>query len=230
MPCPLYLAMTAAEFAQKSAFSHKVAWMSCHFSPFGRGLSNVPKWLPEGSLLMADDSYPPDGHDPKEIADQLQAAADRLKPAGIVLDFQRPGDAQTERIRDAILSSLPYPVAVALPYARRDFPVLLPPPPPQTVLTEYLKAYRGQEIWLEVGAIQICATVTEKGCAFQETQLQWDLPKFYDEALCCHYQTRVSKDSIQFLLLREKDDVLQLAKAAQAHGVTCCVGLYRELK
>ena len=41
-----FLAMTAAEFRKKEDLPDKIAWMACHFSPYGLGLSNLPQRLP----------------------------------------------------------------------------------------------------------------------------------------------------------------------------------------
>jgi DNA-binding NarL/FixJ family response regulator len=68
-----FLAMTAAEIRNISVFPGKIAWMACHFSPFGLGLSNLPRALPVGSLLMVDDVTPPRRHDPVFIAEQISA-------------------------------------------------------------------------------------------------------------------------------------------------------------
>ena len=54
-----FLAMTAAEMQNSSQLPPKIAWMACHFSPYGLGLSNLPKELPSDSLLMVDDITPP---------------------------------------------------------------------------------------------------------------------------------------------------------------------------
>ena len=61
-----FLAMTGAEMRNNSVLPDKIAWMACHFSPYGTGLSNLPKNLPAGSLLMVDDITPPHGHDPHQ--------------------------------------------------------------------------------------------------------------------------------------------------------------------
>ena len=57
-----FLAMTAAEIEHSTPLPPNVAWMACHFSPYGAGLSNLPKNLPAGSLLIemgaAGNSHP----------------------------------------------------------------------------------------------------------------------------------------------------------------------------
>ena len=51
-----YLAMTAGEIRGASVLPRRTGWLSCHFSPSGAGLSNLPVALPPGSLLILDDS------------------------------------------------------------------------------------------------------------------------------------------------------------------------------
>ena len=226
MVCPLYLALTAAEFQNIAKLPDHAAWMACHFSPYGDGLSNVPKHLPEGSMLMVNDWLPVQGHDPGRIAEQIK----EFSPSRILLDFQRAGNTQTGRIVDKLLSTLSCSVGVALPYARKGIPVLLPPVPPHTRLEDHLKAYSGYEIWLEMAPMTSYAEVTEEGTVFRETDDIWDSTSFFDNTLKSHYQTSVETDCVRFLLWRTKEDVLKLLKDARAFGVSCCVGLYRELK
>ena len=45
MGLPLYLAMTAAELSAAEALPRKMAYMACHFSLYGTGLSNIPEQL-----------------------------------------------------------------------------------------------------------------------------------------------------------------------------------------
>ena len=53
-----FLAMTAAETRNHSVLPPKIAWMACHFSPYGLGLSNLPQRLPPHALLLLDDITP----------------------------------------------------------------------------------------------------------------------------------------------------------------------------
>ena len=55
MALPLYLAQTALEMGGNS-LPGRLAYMACHFSPGGQGLSNVPELLPSGAILILDDS------------------------------------------------------------------------------------------------------------------------------------------------------------------------------
>ena len=88
MALPLYLALTAAEFQNCSSLPEHAAWMACHYSPYGLGLSNIPKDLPQGSMLILNDRTPPCRHDPELIARQLGEIAERFQCGGVLLDFQ----------------------------------------------------------------------------------------------------------------------------------------------
>ena len=77
-----FLAMTATEMYRNTSLPEKTAWMACHFSPYGLGLSNLPKELPPGSLLIVDDITPPHGHDPVFIAEQLIGCVDQFQCSG----------------------------------------------------------------------------------------------------------------------------------------------------
>ena len=132
MVCPLYLALTAAEFQHMPQFPPNTAWMACHFSPYGDGLSNIPDALPAGCMLMVNDWLPVRKHSPERVAQQLKDTVEHLAISRVLLDFQRPGNKETVAIVKRVLETLPCPVGMALPYARKGFPVLLPPVPPQT--------------------------------------------------------------------------------------------------
>ena len=101
------LAMTAAEMRNISEIPPRIAWMACHFSPYGLGLSNLPKGLPPGSLLILDDCTPPGRHDPELVAEQLTQCAETLECGGILLDFQRPGQEETRALAKHLASALP---------------------------------------------------------------------------------------------------------------------------
>ena len=91
-----FLAMTAAEIRGTETVPPKTAWMACHFSPYSTGLSNLPKALPPGSMVILDDITPIHGHDSETIAAQLRPRLDALKCSGVLLDFQRPGYEEAE--------------------------------------------------------------------------------------------------------------------------------------
>jgi hypothetical protein len=91
MVLPRYLAQTREEFAVCPSLPEHPAWMACHFSPYGTGLSNLPEALPKGSLLILNDRTPVFGHDPLQVAAQLEESVVRLECSGILLDFSQSG-------------------------------------------------------------------------------------------------------------------------------------------
>lgn len=230
MSLPVYLAMTGAEFAACQALPPHLGWMACHFSAYGTGLSNLPQSLPNGSLLIVNDRMPVCGHDPALVSSQLAQAAEKLECCGVLLDFQRPGNPQTEKIAEIIVSSLPCPVAVTEQYAGDlPCPVLLPPPLFQP-LEHLLEVWPDREIWLEAALCQQKATVTRQGCSFGPvTAAEPASQFFYEPKLCSRYYTKVFDDRIEFTLFRTAACLTDLLTRAEALGITMAVGLYQEL-
>ena len=226
-----FLAMTAAEMRNVSTFPPKIAWMACHFSPYGTGLSNLPQELPPDSLLIVDDITPPCRHDPVLIAEQLRKCAEECQCCGILLDFQRTGCDETFDIAKALFTALPYPTALSSGYGRDlDCPVFLPPVPPSVPLEEYLFPWKSREIWLELGLDGEVLTLTEQGCT--TTSLPFPEPNqegFSDPALHCHYTIEAKENSASFTLWRNQEDIQQLLKEVETLGVTTAVGLFQEL-
>ncbi len=227
MAIPLYLAMTGAEFQGVPDRPSHLAWLSCLFSPYGSGLSNLPKQLPPGSLLILSDQIPVCGHDPAVVKAQLEEAVEQLSCCGILLDFQRPMEAQAAQMAKEILA-LPCPVAISEPYAKGlDCAVFLPPIPPDQLPENELSPWSHREIWLEIALDSVDIRVTEQGIRREEA---WENPpgRFRDEALCCHYDTEIS-DGVCFHLQRTAEDVRSLLVRAEKLGVTKALGLYQEL-
>ena len=146
-----FLAMTAAEIRGTETLPPKTAWMACHFSPYSTGLSNLPKALPPGSMVILDDITPIHGHDSETIAAQLRPRLEEMECSGVLLDFQRPGYEEAELLAGRLSEALPCPVGVSALYGRGlTCPVFLPPAPPDVCLANYLAPWQGREIWLEL--------------------------------------------------------------------------------
>ena len=230
MAIPLYLAMTAAEFGGAAGLPAHPAWMACHFSPYGTGLTNLPRQLPNGALLILNDRTPIHGHDPARIASTLTEVMQTWGCSGLLMDFQRPGCSEAADIA-AALAELPFPTAVSDLYAQKlDCPVFLSAPPLRKPLREHLAPWQGREIWLEAALGGECATVTEKGCSFAplpagETP---ECPQT-DEPLHCRYRIDAAPGRIQFILRRTRENLDTLLAEAASLGVTQAVGLYQEL-
>lgn len=229
MAIVLYLAMTAAEFDTNSQNFPHVAWMACHFSPYGTGLSNLPGQLPKGSLLILNDRTPVFGHSPERIAGQLAETVERLECGGILLDFQRPGETQTQAIAAAV-AALPCPVGITPAYARElGCAVFLPPPPLTTPLRKHLAPWQDRDIWLEAATERQRVRVDKTG----SRAATWDgdaLPcPHVDERLHCRYRAEVQDDHIDFFLRRDGQQLTALMEEGALLGISRFVGLYQQL-
>ena len=231
MGLPLYLAMTAAELSAAEALPRKMAYMACHFSLYGTGLSNIPEQLPAGSLLILNDRTPVQGHDPVVIAAQLAQASEGLRPEGVLLDLQRPGNPETSAIVRAVLDTVSCPVAVSQDYAREHAcPVFLDPPPLHESLEDYISPWRGREIWLEAALEAESITVTAAGSSF--TPLSYEGPAencHTEQRLCCRYRLQLQQGQAEFTLLRAPEDLNSLLSQAEKLGIARAVGLYQQL-
>ena len=224
-----FLAMTGAEIQCSGKLPQKIAWLGCHFSCSSKGVSNLPRWLSEGSLLILDDSSPMDGHDPQLVCNQLKEIADQWECAGVLLDFQRPNQQEAAQMAAAIVSALPCPVAVSARYAQDlDCPIFLPPVPISTSLVEALALWKGRECWLELALNGECITVTQTGAAVSDLAR---IPPdgFLEESLHCHYSLELGENQAKWALWRTKEDIVSLLEAAEKFGVTTAVGLWQEL-
>lgn len=232
MPIPHYLAMTGAEMAGNTDFPRHTAWMACHFSPGGTGLSNLPKWLPAASVLILDDSTPIHSHDPAQIAAELAACMEKLQCTQLLLDFQRPGEAQTRELTEYLCQALPFPMAVSEPYAHGlDCGVFLSPILPDESMASRLARWPGREVWLDttMGGMEI--VLTEKG-AKSVSLPPWEHPEggLEDSGLHCHYQILLDETKAVFTLWRTMEDIAAQLEEAEALGVTAAVGLYQEFR
>ncbi len=231
MAFPFYLAMTAAEIQENRFLPPRLAYMACHFSPYGTGLSNRPKSLPQGSMLILNDRTPIHGHDHKLIAAQLEELAAGSHCSGILLDFQRPGCEETATLVRYLAQVLPYPVAVSHLYAEKlACPVFLPPLPPEEPITEYLRPWQGREIWLEAALEGTVITLTAEGAAFNPLSCAPPSEGHADKSLHCHYTIDVADEQAAFTLFRTREDLQGLLAEAESLGVTQAVGLWQELE
>lgn len=229
MALPRYLAMTAGEMLG-SPPPPRLAYMACHFSSYGTGLSNCPAFLPEGSLLILNDRTPIGGHDPSQIAWQLEAMVESFSLRGILLDFQRSGCEEAQALADFLVEELPCPVIVSALYTSKNFPVFLPPVPPDVPISEHLRPWSGREIWLEMAMDGMELTLSASGAV--RTSLPWPdtgAKEFRDPVLHCHYTVEVKKNSARFCIRRTRTDVDALLQEAEALGVAAAVGLWQEL-
>ncbi len=225
----IFLAKTRQELTENP--SGKTAYLSCRFSPYGKGLINLPTALPPDSLLLLDDSMPPNGHDEQLVVKQLQEIVRRFSVKGVLLDFQNEKTAEAERMAKEILQALPCPVVATKEYAKcLHCPVFLPPPPVNMLLQTYLKPWSGQDIYLEVSPVHSRITVTQEGSSFQALQGTDVLLPHTDRRLHCHYRIDLSAEKAVFTMMRTGEDLSALAMEALDMGVSAVIGLHQELK
>lgn len=223
----VFLAVTPREM---EAFRPaRTAYMACHFSAGGAGLSNMPQALPQDSILLLDDSMPVQGHDPEVVTRQLNELVRKFSVRAVLLDFQREKTNETSAMAAAILQSCPCTVAVTAAYAKAgDCSVFLPPPPVNRPLTEHLRPWLKKGVFLEIAPECLQITVTEKGCSAVSAPSVRNLP-LASSRLHCHYNVEVFPEKAVFTLSRTREDLVTLARQAYEVGVLGAVGLYQEL-
>ena len=225
-----FLAMTGAEMRNNHNLPPKIAWMACHFSPYGMGLSNLPPFLPPGSLLILNDRTPIRGHDPELIIHQLKSCIQDNQCVGLLLDFQIPEEPELAILVKQLTTALPCPIGVTKAYGKDcDCAVFLPPLSPSDGLEDMLSHWSGREIWLELALDGEVITLTEQGA--EVTALPFpdlEAPGFADDSLHCHYKIELRNDQPVFTLWRTREDMHDLLEEANAQGITTAVGLYQE--
>lgn len=230
MALPLYLAMTAAEIRKNTHLPPHLAYMACHFSPYGTGLSNLPAWLPANSMLILNDRTPICGHDHTLITSQLAEAVVHCHCSSLLLDFQRPDCEETAILAQNLIGALPCPVGLSAVYAESfSCPIFLPPPPLDKPLERYLAPWANREIWLEAALDGLQLALTAEGC--QSTPIPFPALSggFSDASLCCHYQIESYTNRGEFSLYRTREDLDALLVKAEALGVSKAIGLWQEL-
>ena len=104
---------------------------------------------------------------------------------------------------------------------------MLPPPPVNTSLKEYLKPWN--KVLLELYSEELEITVTKEGSRFSTVSSAAPLP-LADKRLHCHYGVTVFPGKVVFTLSRSREDLSALAREAEELGVLGVVGLYQELQ
>lgn len=227
----IYLAITASELWKKPFLQKKIAYMACHFSLYGPGLSNIPGKLPPESLLIVNDRIPVLNQDPILIADQLVQAVEQLSCSGVLLDLERPGEERVKAICRECVARLPCPLGISPWYAEDlDCAVFLPPIPPDTPVDAHFAPYRGRRLWLEVENSGLHLTLTKEGCQVEECPATPLTPCFADAQLHCSYQQSVCDHAAHFTFWRTGQQLEALVQEAKELGAETFVGLYQQLK
>lgn len=231
MAIPLFLAMTGWEISKNTEIPQNIAWMACHFSPYGTGLTNLPGALPPGSMVIVNDRTPVCGHDPALVAAQLNAVVEENQCMGVLLDFQRPDEQETATITETLVRELGCPVGVSQFYAEGlSCPVFLPPVPPHVPPEEYLAPWQRREIWLECALDGAIITVTAGGSSVAPLPCpELQSYRHRNADLCCHYEMELTDTQALFHLCRTAEDLRDLLAKTEGGNVTCAIGLFQEL-
>ncbi len=226
-----YIAMTAAEFHSVKTHPAYPAWMACHFSCYGTGLSNLPTELPEGAMVILNDRTPPAGHDPEYIARQLCALKEEVNFSCILLDFQRQGCEESACIAKHIFQALDCPVAVSEGYAHcTDGPVFVGMPKPNRGITDGITPWKGREIWLEAALETQIARITREGCTLTAMPFSGVPENAETEPeLRCRYRAEAFADHALVTLYRDIPQLELLLQDARDMGVAKAIGLYQQL-
>lgn len=224
------LAMTPQELSGAAVPPEGAAWMSCHFTPEGPGLTDLPQALPPHALVILDDRTPMGSQEPGEILSILSELQQRLSFDGLLLDFQRTGSPAQQALASLLSRELSCPVGVSEAYAQQtEGPVFLPMLPAHRPLAPYLHPWKGREIWLELGRGAEQAVVTESGTVFSPLVPPFAPCPLFHRELHCHYGIYPQDRQILFTLQRTPEDLQALEQQARELGVSRTIGLYQEL-
>lgn len=224
-----YFAMTPDELRLTTSLPGPIGWMACHFDPKGSGIIDVPQYLPAGSVLLLDDSLPVHGHNPNRIRQELELAYSRLRFNALLLDFQRESNPETAALVDLFVQ-LPFPVVVSSLYSVPGAALLLPPPPVDTSLDEYISPWIGHPLWLELSPTITTLRLSATGTSVSPFPGSSGGILHKDKMLHCHYQIFESKDAVFFHMHRTPEDIKSLLRHAEELGISNTIGLYQELQ
>ena len=230
MEIPHYLALSAAEFAFANPLPEHIAWMSCRFSPYGRGLINLPDTLPPGSVCILDDSTPINNHDLRRIADELENTLSRCTCLGLLLDFQRANRPEQAELVSVLTEVLSFPIAAPPQYAMAENILFLPPVPAEDTPEKYLTPWKGRRIWLDTGMSSAVLTLNESGCRVdypgEISPQSWR----QDAETASAYHIRKIPGAIECTLCRIRESLPSLLEKCSAHGVELAIGLWQEYR
>ena len=227
MSLRFYLAMTEAEIRSATSLPRHLAYMACHFSPYGMGLTNIPKQLPPGSILIVNDRVPVFHHNSELILRQLTAAVQKLNVFGVLLDFQICDVPLTTQIVKTLADSLPCPVAVSPAYGEALSCPIFSAPALHQRFCDFPPIKKGRSLWLDTYQETALYKVTPNGCTTGKSA-RISGNSFLDETLQCRYAFSVEKDGAVFTLSRQASEMTGYLQVAQQAGVSVAVGLYQQ--
>ena len=200
--------------------------MGCHFSD--DGLVGLPQVLPDGALLVVDDSVPMTAQDPEHILAQLTEALEKLSCTGLLLDFQQAENAPQRELVRLLARELTLPLAAPPAYAAEGCRLFLPPVAADQTIEEALSPWAGKKIWLDTAPAAVRLELTQQGCARTPLPRMAASGKFEDSKLCCRYSIEAVPDGFQFTLYRDQSCIRALLEQAAALGTELAIGLWQE--
>lgn len=226
-----YIAMTAAEYYNTEVLPEYTAWMACHFSCYGTGLSNIPQELPTGAMVIINDKLPPSGHEPGHITDQLLKLKETVDFAYILLDFQRKDCDASAKIAKHISQAMDCPVGVSELYAECcSGPVFVNMPATHQALNDVLAPWTDREIWLEAATDSETAIIRSNSCHITANPPSEDMASgIVCEELRCQYKAEAFEDHIRLTLSRDIHQLELLMADAHKAGIKTAIGLYQQL-
>jgi hypothetical protein len=206
--------------------------MACHFSPYGLGLSNLPRQLPEGAVILVSDRIPPGGHDAGVVVSQLEELAQQFHPKAIVLDLERTGDDFCAELAAKCDSISGTETVVAAAYAEGlQCSVFLGAAQLWTPAEQWLRPWSGRRIWAECVLQRALVRITEDGAVYRE--LPWEPPRqevLADGQQAVVYGVREQADAVEVMLWRGKEQLALWMEKLEKLGVEHFLGLYQQLK
>ena len=218
------LAITEVEIRNQIGPAPPFALFGCHFSPEDGCFVGLADHLPAGCGLVIDD------RNPIPAVDLILPVLEQLSPAYVILDFQRPPDAQSIKLTTA-LAQIHKNLVIPPPYAQGlACPLFLPPVPPHIPMAEHLKPWQGREIWLELALDGALITVTPQGSRthlLPHAQIPED--SYEDSMLHCHYKISQKEDALEFYCVRTRNDIEEMLRPPLPPNLKYAVALYQEL-
>lgn len=202
--------------------------MGCHF--ISGGLTALPENLPRNSLLMIDDRIPLEKCNIAEVKNKLDRLTEEFRLAGILLDFQRSGSAESQALSIFLSKHMTVPVAVTEHYAQATSgPVFVCMPPAHQTIISSLEQWRGREIWLELATDRKTVIIDTEGCRVTESGDQAVITPSYCGKRYSHYKIDFQGRAARFTFNRGIEDLKKIICDKKALGIKHTVGLYQEL-
>lgn len=221
-----YLAMTAGELSECPQLPQKPAYMACHFSPYGPGLAELPRGIPQENMMILNDRIPYRRHDSDLIARQLAA----IPCECLLLDLQKTPEPEARDLIENILSRVTVPTAVPARYAPGlSCGVFLDAVDADQDPFAAAKDWPGRDIWMDLTPGIVNYRVQKEGSSRTRLIRSTPIcPSHKDESLFCRYTLELSDVEASFTLWRDAGDAAEILRQGQKLGVSRGVGLYQE--